>query len=344
MGLKPELSFEDIKRVADHFLKHAQHKPTFQFTGGEVFVHKDIEKIFAYLHERDFRIWMTTNGVSEQVRTSKVVREIFTDNPKAHVRVSCDGHTPDLYERHRGGPGTFKKVEKNLRYLVGIGCPVSIKTVVTPENIDYVEEIIEWAYELGLSGWNYNVLRYTGALAEKPPEHSTAKLRGARPEYVGYRELGRRLLRLVTEKPHLTPLLGISRFGKIIDTLYGPNPHGVRMVYYVLNWDGAVYPNDNLMVPEYRLGNIYEDGMDAFSELQSLHEELDRDLPCCKKCPIHRFCFQKGDYGEAYLKDPTLTTEFPNCNDIREHFLDVMDLKSDGLAVYENMRSPTPLY
>lgn len=338
MSERGELQYELFCRIADHFLARATHKPTFQFTGGEVFVRRGIEKWFEYLHERDFRIWMTTNGVSSTIR-DPTIRRIFADNPKVHVRVSCDGHTAELYERHRGKPGTFKRVEDNLKYLADIGQRPSIKTVITPGNFPHLEEILEWAFEIGARGWNYNVVRYTGAMADAPPPNSTAVRKGDIP-YVGYVEIGRKLTEILERKPHLAPLLLVSRFGKILDTLYAANPHGVRMAYYVLNYDGNVYVNDNLYRPEFACGNIHEDGMDAFRGLEARYDALDRDLPACSRCVIHRFCFQKGDYGELYQRDRSMSSEFPNCPDLRQHFIEMLALRGRGTALTRLMNPP----
>lgn len=340
-----ELEYDDLTEVADHFLARAQHNPTFQFTGGEVFVKRDIARWFAYLHERDFRIWMTTNGVSDRITSDEVLASL-AGNPRAHVRISCDGHMAELYERHRGKPGTFAKVERNIRDLVAAGVPVSLKSVITSENFGYVEEILDWCYDLGVLGWNYNVIRYTGAQADRPPEDATCKSSG-KIDYLGYEQLGRKLVDIVSRKPHLAPLLGISRFGKIMDTLYSRHPHGVPMSYYVLNYDGNVYYNDNLFREEFTGGNIWTDGVSAFRGLPEFRSRFDRALACCNKCPIQGFCFQKGDYGELYQRDPTMSAgdlEFPNCEDIRRHHADLMGLGRKGSEVLRSIHSFGPRF
>ena len=77
--------------------------------------------------------------------------------------------------------------------------------------------------------------------------------------------------------------------------------------------------------------------MGAFNGLDALTTGLDLDLACCKRCPIHRFCFQKGDFGELYEKDPTLQQEFPNCPELRTAFFDLMVLGDQGQQMYERM-------
>lgn len=330
-----EVQFDDFKKIADHLLANAKYRPTIQFTGGEVFVKEGIEHWFQYIHE-NFRIWMTTNGVHKKIRENKLITEIFRDSGKVryridnhHIRVSLDGPTAEIHERFRQ-KGSFDKIIENIKYLKSINASVSVKSVVTKENTPHLEELLELCHELGLDGWNYNVVRYTGALSDTPPEDSTPKI-DEKIDYFGYFELGQKLVEILTRKPYLAPLLSISRFGKILNTLYFDRPSSVPMSYYLLKFDGNVYYNDNLQYTDYSGGNIWENGIiESFNGLKEFRQKYDYDLPACSKCVIHRFCFQKGDYGELYEKDPTLESEFPNCDDIRKHYFHLMSLKHRG--------------
>lgn len=333
-----EIQFEDFKTIADHFHANAKDRPTMQFTGGEVFVKEGIEHWFKYIHDKGFRIWMTTNGVHQKIRENRMITDVFRNSgeeryriKRHHIRVSLDGPTAEVHERYRQ-KGTFNKVVENIKYLKSIKASVSVKSVMTYENIDQLESMLEFCYELGLDGWNYNVIRYTGALADTPPADSTPKIDEKVP-YFGYYELGIKLVDIILRKPHLAKLLSISRFGKILNTLYFSRPSSVPMSYFLLKFDGNVYFNDNLQVGDYTGGNIWESGMDAFNGLETFRKNYDYDLPACTKCPIHRFCFQKGDYGELYAKDPSLQAEFPNCDDIRKHYLFLMGLKDKGAEI-----------
>ncbi|WP_397363559.1 radical SAM protein [Olleya sp. R77988] len=325
---KDEINFEDFKKIANHFYNNAQVNPTIQFTGGEVFVKKNIEHWFKYINDKGFRIWMTTNGVSAKISNNEIIKNIFSNNHKHHIRISLDGHKAEIHEAYRQ-KGTFNKIIKNIKFLKSINASISVKSVITKDNVQYLEEMLDMCYDLKLEGWNYNVIRYTGALAKNPPLDSTAKI-DKKIEYFGYYELGVRLIEILFRKPHLSKLLAISRFGKILNTLYLTNPKAVPMSYYVLKFDGNVYYNDNLQFKKYSPGNIDEIGLDAFNGLKSFRNNYDYDLPACKKCPIHRFCFQKGDYGELYENDVTLNSEFPNCDDIRKHYFHLMSLKEKG--------------
>jgi radical SAM protein with 4Fe4S-binding SPASM domain len=323
-----EIDFDEFKMVADHFLEHSTENPTIQFTGGEVFVKEGIEHWFKYIHDKGFRVWMTTNGVHKKIHESPIIKEIFGNNKKHHIRVSLDGGRAEIHERFRQ-KGSFSKIIENIKYLKSINASVSVKSVVTRENIEYLEEMLDMCHDMGLDGWNYNVIRYTGALAETPPADSTP-VASEKIDYFGYFELGQRLVEILERKPYLAKLLSISRFGKILNTLYSPTPMSVPMSYYVLKFDGNVYYNDNLQHEKYSPGNIWKDGTDAFTGLMDFRKDYDYNLPACSSCPIHRFCFQKGDYGELYDKDPTLTSEFPNCDDIRKHHYHLMSLKERG--------------
>lgn len=330
-----EINFEEFKQVADFFDVRSKSEKTFQFTGGEVFVKEGIEHWFKYIYDKGFRIWMTTNGVHQKIRESHLIRDIFENNKKSHIRISLDGPRAEVHERFRQ-KNTFQKIIRNIEYLVSIGVPVSVKSVITKDNIIYLEEMLELCHSLGLYGWNYNVVRYTGALAEIPPTDSTPKT-DEKINYFGYYDLGIRLTEIVERKPHLAYLLRPSRYAKILNTLFSPNPMAVPMSYYVLKFDGNVYYNDNLHKEEYCGGNIKEIGTSAFRGLREFRKKYDFDLPACKNCAIHRFCFQKGDYGELYDQDKTLASEFPNCEDIRMHFFYLMNLRERGKAIYDNI-------
>lgn len=234
---------------------------------------------------------MTSNGVHQKIRENKIIREVFENNKKAHIRISLDGPRAEIHERFRQ-KNTFNKVIENIKYLVSIGVPVSAKSVITQDNVIHVEEMLELCHSLGLYGWNYNVIRYTGALAAVPPSDSTPKT-NEKIEYFGYYHLGLRLTEIVERKPYLAYLLRPSRYGKILNTLYSQVPMAVPMSYYVLKFDGNVYFNDNLHKSEFLAGNVWQDGLKAFSGLKAFRKNYDFDLPACKKCTIHRFCFQK---------------------------------------------------
>jgi MoaA/NifB/PqqE/SkfB family radical SAM enzyme len=331
MAERPAVNLEVFSQVVDHFRANSAGSQTIQFTGGEIFVVPDFLDWLDYARRQGFRLWLNSNGIAEQIGTDTRLHELLTG--EAHIRISLDGHTPQLHERFRKR-GSFAKVVRNIEALCRAGVSVSVKTVLTPENFPHIEEIVDFVYSLGVSGWNYNVIRTTGAMAETPPERSSIKC-DKKIGYVTYLDINRTLLDLVRRRPRLASLLAISRFGKDIDTLYSPAPRGVRMIPYFLNYDGEVYFADDLMVPRYSRGNIFSDGMAAFNGFGELADRFDTNLPGCVGCPIHRFCFQKGNYGELYAVDPDLATEFPNCWDIRNAFVHLLAQHRDGADIYE---------
>lgn len=335
MSERPSLDGRIFRDVADHFHERSTAQRTIQFTGGEIFVVPDFVDWLEYARDKGFRLWLNSNGIDKRIASDRRLHDIIGAGANAHIRISLDGHTPELHERFRKR-GSFRQVVRNIEALCRAGADVSVKSVLTPENFPYIEEMLEFVCSLGVSGWNYNVIRQTGAMAEIPPEAATIKCDEAIP-YVTYLEINRTLVDIVRRKPRLGPLLTISRFGKDMDTLYSEVPHGLRMVPYFLNYDGNVYFTDDLLVPEYCRGNIFEDGMGAFNGFGELVDKMDTNLPACKRCPIHMFCFQKGNYGELYAIDQTLQSEFPNCDDIRAAFYFLLSQNGTGADLYESM-------
>jgi len=335
MSRRPSLDGQAFRRVADHFHEHSTGHRTIQFTGGEIFVVPDFVDWLEYARDKGFRLWLNSNGIDRRIADDRRLHDIIGAGANAHIRISLDGHTPELHERFRKR-GSFRQVVRNIEALCRAGTDVSVKSVLTPENFPYIEDILEFVASLGVSGWNYNVIRQTGAMAETPPETATIKCDEAIP-YVTYLAINQMLVDIIRRKPHLGRLLTISRFGKDMDTLYAESPHGLRMVPYFLNFDGNVYFADDLLVPEYCCGNIFEDGMKAFNGFNELIDRMDTNLPACTRCPIHMFCFQKGNYGELYAIDPSMKSEFPNCGDIRSAFYFLLSQHKSGPDLYESM-------
>lgn len=334
MSEAPSLDFDTFKQVADHFYARSTTNRIVQFTGGEVFVVRDFLDWLEYAQRLGFRLWLNSNGIDHRIATNHRLHRILGAG-QAHIRISLDGHTAELHERFRKR-GSFAKIVRNIEALCKAGVDVSIKSVLTSENFPFIESMLEFVQSLGASGWNYNVIRSTGAMADEPLSKSTIKC-DEKISYVNYFDVNRTLVDIILRKPHLAPLLAISRLGKDIDTIYSPTPHALRMVPYFLNYDGNVFFADDLLYPEFCRGNILTDGMAAFNGFDELADCYDTNLPACTRCPIHKFCFQKGNYGELYKLDPTLRSEFPNCGDIQNAFVYVLSLQDTGADIYRDM-------
>lgn len=314
-----EININDFIEIIGLFkAKTNSDKKTIQFSGGELFIKKNIERYFEGAIEKGFRVWLSTNGISDKI-CSDTILDIFRNNPQVHVRISLDGHMPKIHEQYRQR-GTFAKVLSNIKKLTLNNVSVSVKSVITADNFQYLEYFLDFIYELEISGFTYNVIRKTGQWNSGIKE-------------ISHLLIIKKLVEIVYRKPHLSHMLGLTPFGKLLDNIYSRKPTLLSAIGYVVNYNGDVFIHDNLFYDEYKIGNYFKDGLTVFSndEMFNLRNKLDLNKISCQKCYANRFCL-KGDYGELYIIDKTLNAEFPNCEDLRESFLYSISLKENILA------------
>ena len=137
-----ELSLERIIQLSNE--AYSLGCNVFVLTGGEPFVHPEIEKIIDHiLSFKDVHLCILTNGMN----LSKVLKERWMDPDHFHLQISVDGKE----ERHDKirGKGTFSHLIKNLLWLKERGFPFTLSICVTKENASDMPYIVELASEVG---------------------------------------------------------------------------------------------------------------------------------------------------------------------------------------------------
>lgn len=117
--------------------------------GGEPALREDLPEIIEILIGRGLKVRVLTNGVAMTPSvTDRVLAKGLTE-----VSFSLDSLDRKRQERVDGVTGSFEKRLRNLLYLAEQlppkRCLPILNTVVTPENIDDVFEILEVASDLG---------------------------------------------------------------------------------------------------------------------------------------------------------------------------------------------------
>lgn len=107
---REELSAEDWKRVITDLQKNRIRN--IHFTGGEPLLRSDIKDLIAYAGHKGLSVGLTTNGT---LLTHNLL-ETLIDAGLRSVAVSLDGLNEE-YERIRGVPGSFKRVEQAVYLL-----------------------------------------------------------------------------------------------------------------------------------------------------------------------------------------------------------------------------------
>lgn len=152
---KEELSTEEAKRMIDELSK--LKIISFQFAGGEPMLRNDFIELVEYVSSKNIVTSIATNGLFINKEIAAKLKKIGI----ATVQVSLDGANKDNHEFIRG-KDTFDNTVKAIQELVNQDIPVLIATFINKNNIDRVEEIVEFAYKMGVKNIRLQFLLQQG--------------------------------------------------------------------------------------------------------------------------------------------------------------------------------------
>lgn len=159
---RQELSIEALEAA---FPTHAGLQVSF--TGGEVFVRKDMLEVMELFRRKEYSCgYLTTNGTIIDDKRAEALADLATAGFLKHISVSIDG-PGELHDRARGAKGTFERTAQGLRRLQeaarrkGAPLRVSINTTVTHDGLDALDEMVEVAEDLGVDAIGLNHLMFS---------------------------------------------------------------------------------------------------------------------------------------------------------------------------------------
>lgn len=110
-------------------------------TGGEPLLRQDFKEIYTKCHELGLLISINTNG-------TLITREIaafFKENPPLRINMTIYGAEPETYENLCGDRGAYARVHQAIELLQEAQIPLKLNYSVTPQNIQDVDSIYEYA-------------------------------------------------------------------------------------------------------------------------------------------------------------------------------------------------------
>ncbi len=139
---------------------------SFNITGGEPFVRKNLLDIFELLKSKGMRCdYITTNGTVMDEDRAEELAKLTKAGFLRHISVSIDG-PPDFHDEVRGQKGAFKKSADNIALLRrvfathGVAAPISINTTLTSGNLDLLDSVVDEAKKLGVDLIGLNQLMF----------------------------------------------------------------------------------------------------------------------------------------------------------------------------------------
>ncbi len=116
---------------------------SFQFTGGEPFLRKDLFDILSVSLDEGFETFLMTNGTLIDRSAAEKIKKTGL----SAVQISLEG-LPETHDAIRGG-GSFKKAAAGIRALADAGVEVTANVTLTKMNVGDIGAITEQAAGLG---------------------------------------------------------------------------------------------------------------------------------------------------------------------------------------------------
>ncbi|MBS3813473.1 SPASM domain-containing protein [Candidatus Bipolaricaulota bacterium] len=208
------------------------------------------------------------------------------------VGLSLDGPKKyhNRYRTFKNGGGSFRAVMKSARLLDDPDVLVNGLAVLTEENVGEPRRLIDFFLANGLTH-----LQFLPAIELREYENGTSLAPFSPPPLKVGEFLDAVFHRWIQDFP---PAFRVRYFDALLQIALGEVPDICRLrknaaSYLVVEHNGDVYPCDFFVEPEWKLGNVQEDGLKAVKESEKLTEftEKKSDLPeACKHCKYLRYC------------------------------------------------------
>jgi len=129
---------EEIFKIIIKMVKNGISK--LILTGGEPTLHPDFIEISNYAMLNIPKVTICTNGV---IQSDELEDEVIKQNFSTYT-ISLDSHIKEVHDKFRGKEGAFDRAVSFIKKLSLNKKNVSIHITIHPENIDHIEETIEF--------------------------------------------------------------------------------------------------------------------------------------------------------------------------------------------------------
>lgn len=145
------------KKDADEFTSEEIHEgidkladfgvTSIAFSGGEPSIHTDILSFIEHATDRGMYVSMATNGF--KTGNMKRAKE-FADAGLQFVQISLDGRDPKTHDDFRRVPNSWQRAVESIKNFHELGVFTEVSTTVTQNNIDEIDDMIDFMRELNV--------------------------------------------------------------------------------------------------------------------------------------------------------------------------------------------------
>lgn len=306
-----ELSLEEKLMVVDQLDRAGV--AAVALSGGEPTIHPHFYRVVEELGKRGIYVAVATNGTffARKENLEKAVKLGLR-----YVEVSVDSARPEIHDKFRGVPGTWRKAVQALRNAVELGVSSGMATTITRMNVHEVPEILDLAEEIGVD----RVVFFNFIPVGRGRENVWLDLEpGEREELLRtlYREMKRRKIEIVSTAPQYGRVVLQCTAGReVAPTHFYVGEHGIvkalaefvggcgaGRIYAALQPNGDAAP---CVFMPIRVGNVREKTFREIWDTAPLFRRLrNRNLlkGFCSRCSFKNICGGCRARGYAYFGD-----------------------------------------
>ncbi|WP_340820263.1 radical SAM protein [Methanolobus sp. WCC4] len=128
------------------------------FDGGEPLLYDGLEDLISYVDQSKAIPGLFTSGVGMTPERAQSLKRAGL----SMLSISLDSANAEGHDYMRGRPGVFKEATNAIKYGIDAGLLVGIYVVLSPRNVDELDEFYELAKELGVHELSFYEIVPTG--------------------------------------------------------------------------------------------------------------------------------------------------------------------------------------
>ena len=129
-----------------------------KLTGGEPLIHPEIEAVLDYIHRRNLKLNIETNGTA---LTPALADRILASRKPVALSISIDSHRPEVHEWVRGVKGSFDAAVRGVKIMAAAGHRPQVIMSIMRKTAGDVEGLVALAQSIGAGSVKFNLVTPT---------------------------------------------------------------------------------------------------------------------------------------------------------------------------------------
>lgn len=288
-------------------------------TGGEPLLNNQIEELFKVIREYDCRISLSTNGVLLTDEKADLIKE-YCD----FVMLSLDSKDKELNDSIRG-KGSYDAAINSARICKEKGIPFFISTTPTKYNVESLEKLISFSYDLAADGFMINEPIMLDKEGNSLEEHFNYSLDSLESKKAFIRKRTAIINswkndRLKYNKKNKANLIFVEDIKRCMNSVFNIIPKsncGAGVNEILIDINGQVYPCHALNINKYSLGTVkeYTSNRRDFIKIDDINE--------CKDCNFNIFCLG-GCRAQSLFHNKNICSKYPSCKYEKQNYEQIL--------------------